>query len=507
MNKKPLLKMHDITKSFFGVKVLESVNFDLYGNEVHCLVGENGAGKSTLMKILSGAYTKDEGDIYINGKKVNIKNPAVAKSLGISTIYQELDLVPSLSVCENIFLGNEIANRFGIIDKEKTKKMAKDLLEELDIKISLDALVEELGIAQKQFVATLKALSIDSKILIMDEPSAVISGKELDILFRVIRLLKEKGLGIIYISHRLSEIFEIGDRVTVLRDGKKVKDFSVKEVNEEELVSCMVGRKIEDYFFKKKVDIGEDVLTVKNINRKGVLNNVSFQLRKGEILGIFGLVGAGRTELARAITGVDLIDGGEILLKGAKVEIKSPSRAIELGISVVPEDRKGEGLISGKSIEENISLPIIRKFRKLSWFIDFDKLFKIVISFIKDMSIKTNSMYELVENLSGGNQQKVVLAKFMATKFDVLLMDEPTRGIDVGTKVEIYKWIHKLVKEGKSIILFSSEIPEILSISDRILVMCEGRIIKEFNREFDKEINQEKILKSALPMTRLRNIK
>lgn len=490
-----LLGMQGITKEFPGVLALDAVDFDLYEGEVHCLVGENGAGKSTLMKILSGAYSKNKGKVYIRGRETEITDPHQGRMLGISVIYQELDLVPSLSVAENIFLGNEIYTQWRTISWRKIKIEAKKLLNSLGMDFPVDTPVRDLSIAHQQFVATARALSLKSQILVMDEPSAVLTGKELDLLFETIRRLKERGLGIIYISHRLAEVFEIGDRITILRDGKRVKEVQLKEITLDEVVRHMVGREIKDYFFKEKVPVGENVLTVKNLKREGILHSISFELRKGEILGISGLVGAGRTELARAIVGGDPIDEGEIFLDGEKVSIKSPSHALNLGIGLIPEDRKRDGLLLSRSVEENISLPILRGITRF-WVINFRKLFETVRHFIDYLRIMTPSLDQLVVSLSGGNQQKVVLAKWLASKCKILVMDEPTRGIDVGAKVEIYHLMNNLVKEGVSLIFISSELPEILSLSDRIVVMCEGRITREL---LPKETSQEEILEFSLP--------
>lgn len=491
-----LLRMQSITKEFPGVRALNEVDFDLYKGEVHCLVGENGAGKSTLIKIISGVYFKDKGKIFIGSKEVEISNPHQGMMSGISVIYQDPDLIPSLNVVENIFLGNEIYTKWKIINWKKMKIEAKKLLNSLNIDFSVNTLIRNLSVAQQQFVATARALSLRSQILIMDEPSTVLSGKELDLLFEVIRRLKRKGLGIIYISHRLSEIFEIGDRVTILRDGEKVKESRVEEINLDEIARYMVGREIKNYFFKKKISIGENILIVKNLKRREKLHNINFQLKKGEILGVFGLMGAGRTELARAIIGADPIDEGEIYLKGKKINIKSPFHALSLGISLIPEDRKRDGLLIFRSVEENISLTILREITRFN-IINFRKLFELVIHFIRRLRIATPSLYQSVENLSGGNQQKVVIAKWLASRSKIFFMDEVTKGIDVGAKVEIYHLIYDLVKEGCSIVFISSELPEILSLCDRILVMCGGKITKEL---LPKKTTQEEILKFSLPI-------
>jgi ribose transport system ATP-binding protein len=493
-----ILRMEGICKKFPGVQALSNVDLNLNAGEVHCLVGENGAGKSTLIKILAGAYKKDEGKILLNGKEVDITNPHVGRMLGVSVIYQELGLVPSLNVAENIFLGNEIYHRTGTINWKKTKEEAKNLLNTLGIDFPVETLVRKLSVAHQQFVTTARALSVKSIILVMDEPSAVLSGKELDLLFETIKRLKKMGMGIIYISHRLAEVFEIGDRITILRDGNKVHEAKVSEIDMDQVVKHMVGREIKEYFFKEKFSFGENVLTIKNLQRAGVLHDINFQLRKGEILGISGLVGAGRTELARAIAGIDAVDKGEILLKGQKVRIRSPLEALNLGIGSIPEDRKKYGLLLERSVEENVSLPILHRFSKFG-IIKFKKLFETVKYYIDYLRIRTPSFSQLANNLSGGNQQKLVLAKWLASKCEILIMDEPTRGVDVGAKVEIYHLMNDIVKGGGAIVFISSELPEVLSMSDRILVMCEGRITKEL---IPKETTQEEILQYSLPQSK-----
>jgi ribose transport system ATP-binding protein len=493
-----ILRMEGIFKKFPGVQALSNVDLNLNEGEVHCLVGENGAGKSTLIKILAGAYKKDEGRIFLNGKEVDIINPQVGRMLGISVIYQELGLVPSLSAAENIFLGNENYHRIGTINWKKTKEEAKKLLNTLGIDFPVETLVRELSVAHQQFVTTARALSVKSIILVMDEPSAVLSGKELDLLFETIKRLKKRGMGIIYISHRLAEVFEIGDKITILRDGKRVHEAKISEISMDQIVKHMVGREIKEYFFKEKVTIGETVLTIKNLERTGVLHDINLQLRKGEILAISGLVGAGRTGLARAIAGADTIDRGEIILNGQKVRIKSPFTALNLGIGLIPEDRKRYGLLLERSVEENISLPILHSISRFGS-IKFKKLFETVKYYIEYLRIRTPSFYQLANNLSGGNQQKVVLAKWLASKCKILIMDEPTRGVDVGAKVEIYHLMNDIVKGEGAIILISSELPEVLSLSDRILVMCEGWITKELIPE---KTTQEEILQYSLPKSK-----
>jgi len=482
--------MKGIEKSFPGVKALKKVDFDLYPGEVHCLVGENGAGKSTLIKIISGVYQTDVGQIFLDGEKVQIKSPYFAQRLGINTVYQELDLVPSLTVAENIFLGKEIITLFGIIDNKKMEEECELLLSDLGVNLSPNQLIQDLGINSQQLVAIAKALSRKSRILIMDEPSAALSLKEVGVLFDTLRTLKRKGIGIIYISHRLEEVFEIGDRVTILRDGKLIKTCSIEEIDLPGLICYMIGRSLKNQYIKENSTIGDPILLVRKLNRKGMLSDINFHLNKSEILGICGLAGSGRTELVRTIVGIDPKDSGDIFIDGQKVSIKSPADAIKLGIGLIPEDRKGQGVIPCRSVEENISLPLLRKIAPFG-IINLRIQKNFVNEYMSKLNIKTPSSRHLVQNLSGGNQQKVVLAKWLASKCKILIFDEPTRGIDVGTKREIYYLMNALVKEGVSIIMISSELPEVLALADRILIMSKGRIVKELPIQ---KATQEKIL-------------
>lgn len=490
-----LLSMKGICKQFPGVLALDHVDFELQEGEVHCLVGENGAGKSTLMKILSGALPKDSGRIFIDGEEVSITSPTEGLRRGISTIYQELDLVPALSVAENILLGKEPRTGLGRVNWRAMYIEAGNILKPFDVQIDVKTPVEALSVAYQQLVVIAKALLRNNRVLIMDEPSAVLSGKELKVLFEVIRKLKSKGMGIVYISHRLEEVFEIGDRVTILRDGKWVATTKVSDTNVTEIIQWMVGRELHDRFFKQRVEIGEPILEVESFNVEKTLKDVSFQLRKGEILGIAGLVGAGRTTLAKAIVGAIPKTGGRLKLKGKEVTVRSPADALMLGIGLVPEDRKREGLTLCRSIEENMSLPIIHKFVNRG-VLNFSKIVKTSKTLASQMNLKAYSLRQRADSLSGGNQQKVVLAKWLGANCDVVIFDEPTRGIDVGAKEEIYHLMHELVRAGKGIVMISSELPEVLALSDRILVMSEGQITGEF---FPGEVSQEKILECALP--------
>ena len=489
-----ILEMTHIRKAFPGVVALDDVHFELRKGEVHILLGENGAGKSTLVKILSGAYQKDGGKILLDGQAIEIKNPKHAQDLGISIIYQELNLIPHLSAGENIFLGREPARYAGVIHRKKLFESAQKILDSLRVKISARNLVKNLGIAQQQMVEVAKALSTDAKILIMDEPTSALTEYEIKELFAAIRMLKEKGVSIIYISHRLEELFEIGDRVTVLRDGRYIGTHNIKEISKPELIRLMVNRELTEQFPKQAAQRGEEILRVENLEREGVLKNISFNLFRGEILGIAGLLGSGRTELARAIFGVDKIDAGKIYVKGQLQKINSPRRAIGLGIGFLTEDRKTQGLILILPVKENICLPGVKRFSRMGIMkVKEEKL--AANRFVKELRIKTPGINQKVLFLSGGNQQKVVLSKWLCSQADIFIFDEPTRGIDVGSKVEIYHFMNRLTESGVAIIMISSELPEISGMSDRILVMHRGRITGEFSAE---EATQEKILHCAL---------
>jgi ribose transport system ATP-binding protein len=486
--------MRQIRKTFPGVVALDGVNFDLRRGEVHILLGENGAGKSTLIKILSGAYQKDSGSILLDGREVEIRNPRHAQELGVSIIYQELTLVPQLTAGENIFLGREYSLVRGVVDNRRLFRAAQALLDDLGVRIPARSTVKDLGVAQQQMVEVAKALSLEARILIMDEPTSALTEQEIKILFDVIRRLKEKGVSIIYISHRLEELFEIGDRVTVLRDGTHVGTLAVADVSRFELVRMMVNREVKEQFPKSPARRGGELLRIEGLSRKGILKNISFSLFAGEVLGIAGLLGSGRTELARAIFGADRIDSGTIYVKGRPCRIRSPRGAIRFGIGLLTEDRKTQGLILGLSVKENICLPSLDHFSTLG-IMSPRKEVAAVEPLVRELRVKTPSLNQKAAYLSGGNQQKVVMSKWLLSKADVLFFDEPTRGIDVGSKVEIYQWMNRLVAQGAAIAMISSELPEILGMSDRILVMHRGEIVREFARE---EATQEMILHHAL---------
>ena len=488
-----LVLMEDIDKSFPGVHALDHCRFEINAGEVHALVGENGAGKSTLMKVLTGIYQKNGGKIFLNGKQVNFSNPNEAQSAGIGMIHQELNLMPHLTVAENIFIGKEIMKGI-FIDQKTINRRAGELLKSLKLNIDPKAKVMDLSVAKQQMVEIAKALSYDSKIIIMDEPTAALTDKEIEELFRFIRDLKAKNRAIVYITHRIDEIFVISDRVTVMRDGQYVDTLETKETDKDTIIKKMVGRVIYEQS-KTKSAAGSNapvVLEVKGLKSR-VVKDVSFELKKGEILGIAGLVGAGRTETARLIFGADAKQNGEIFVKRKKVEINSPRDAVNNGICYLSEDRRKYGLAVDLSVQENATMACLENFIDKG-FINFKKEKKVAHEYIKKLDIKTPSVKQLTKNLSGGNQQKVVVAKWLIKNCDIIIFDEPTRGIDVGAKSEIYKLMNDLTKEGKSIIMISSELPELLRMSDRIVVMCEGAKTAVLNIE---EANQENIMKYA----------
>jgi ribose transport system ATP-binding protein len=488
---KILLEVKGLTKSFPGVQALESVSLDVREGEVLALLGENGAGKSTLIKILSGAYSKDRGEILYQGKPIEIRTPQHAQQLGISTIYQEFNLAPDLSVVENIFLG-QLPMRGPLVDWDLAKTRAAELLKRLGVDLPLDVPTARLTVAEQQLVEIAKALARKTRLLIMDEPSAVLGDKDLEKLFQVVRSLKEAGISIIYISHRLVEIFEISERVTVLKDGRLVGTCNVADVNMQQLVRMMIGRDLEDVYPKRTAKIGDVIFEAKNINRPGVLHNISFQVRAGEIVGIAGMRGAGRTELARAIFGADPHQG-DITLSGQTLHIHGPKDAINHHVALVTEDRKAEGLFLKLPVTTNITVSGLKNLSKLGIIMQRQESSQ-VLSLIKRLNIKTPDANFLVGNMSGGNQQKVVLARWLNIGAKVLMLDEPTRGIDVGSKSEIYQIMAQLAEQGVGLIMISSELPEILGMSDRVLVMHEGRLVKELSRA---EASEESIMMYA----------
>jgi ribose transport system ATP-binding protein len=490
----PMLEMRNISKRYPGVRALDNVSLTVGKAEIHALLGENGAGKSTMMKILAGAQSGDEGEIIIDGKSVQIDSPQKAMDLGVSIIYQEFNLVPYLSAGENIFLGREPRAKVpGFVDFKTLYATSQQVIDKLGVKMDARAPVNTLSIAQQQMVEIAKATSKSSKIIVMDEPSATLTDHELKALFSLMRQLKAEGVSIIYISHRLEEVFEVCDRATIMRDGHWVATKDVEDLTREEIIKLMVGRELKDAIPKVAAKQGEVALKVSSLNRAGVLHNINFEVRKGEVLGIAGLVGAGRTETARAIFGADPIDSGTIEVDGKAVKINSPQDAIGYGIGLVTEDRKQQGLVLGMAIRENTTLANLGALSTLG-FIRQKEEKSVSEKYRGDLAIKTPSIEQAVQNLSGGNQQKVVLAKWLFTGSKVLIFDEPTRGIDVGAKSEIYKLMNELAAQGVAIIMISSELPEVLGMSDRILVMHEGKITGELSRE---EATQEAIMHLA----------
>jgi ribose transport system ATP-binding protein len=491
-----LVRMEGIDKSFPGVHALDNCRFDLQVGEVHALCGENGAGKSTLMKVLAGIYPQDAGRIVFKGQAVEIPTPRAARDMGISIIHQELSLMRHLSVAQNIFIGREPRSKPGLfLDENRNNKQTQDLLDRLNIKLSPRARVADLTVAMQQMVEIARALSLNTEVLIMDEPTAALTDTEIGALFDIIRQLRAHGVGIVHISHRLEELKLIADRVTIMRDGRYVDTVRTDEAPIDRIITMMVGRTIYEATPElPEAPSQEVVLEVRNLNRGRAIRDVSFQLHRGEILGIAGLVGAGRTEVARAIFGADQFDSGDILLNGKKLDLRSPRDAVSHGIAYLSEDRKQYGLALGLDLEVNTVLASFEKFLGALGWVRPDRTRATAERQVRSLSIKTPNLQQKVRNLSGGNQQKVVLGKWLTADSNVLMFDEPTRGIDVGAKSEIYRLLNTLAKEGKSIIMISSELPEVLRMSHRILVMCEGRITGELKAG---EATQEAIMNYA----------
>lgn len=489
-----ILKLKKICKIFPGVRALHNVDLQLFPGEVHAIVGENGAGKSTLIKIISGVYKKDAGEICFEGKPVEINSPRDAITKGISTIHQEFNLIPNLDAGANIFLGREPSNMYGQIKNRDIYDLTRKLFNQIGARIDPGKKIKDLGVAEKQQVEICKALSINAKILIMDEPTATLSESEINNLFTTIETLKSKGLGIIYISHRLDELFRIANRATVLRDGEVVGVVNIKKSNKEEITGMMIGRDLKEQYPKYNQKTKDEVFAIENLSQGSKLSRINLKVNRGEILGIAGLVGAGRTELARAIFGVDSIDSGEIILNGQKVKINSPQDAKNKGIVLIPEDRKTQGLILCLPVDSNITISNLDLFSRKG-IIRSKDLHAAVLDIVKKLRIKPPNPKRITSTLSGGNQQKVVIAKWMLKECKVFIFDEPTRGVDVGAKVEIYKVINELANQGAGIIMISSDLPELLGISDRILVMKEGKIVRELDRA---EATEQEIIKNAL---------
>ncbi|WP_321992440.1 sugar ABC transporter ATP-binding protein [Marispirochaeta aestuarii] len=493
MSEQILLEMNHIRKEFPGVLALKDVSLQLRAGEVHALLGENGAGKSTLIKILGGIYARDAGEIVIDGKVVHIDSVHDAQKYGISVIHQELVLVPHMTVAENIYLGREPLKSGRFVDFKKMHNDAKKLLDSFELDIRPEEEISELTIAQQQMVEIIKALSFNAKILVMDEPTSSLSEKDVDFLFENIRKLKKAQVGIIYISHRMSELKQIADRITVIRDGEYIGTKDTKTTDNDELIAMMVGRQLTNYYTRTFGNPTEKVLEVKNLSDGKLLKDVSFHLFKGEILGFAGLVGAGRSELMKCIFGIDPFQSGEILLNGKPAVIRNPDEAMKKGIALVPESRKLEALFPDQTVKYNITIKALGEFIH-GIHVNNAQETKITREYVDKMAIKTPTYQQVVGNLSGGNQQKVVIGRWLATKPKILILDEPTRGVDVGAKAEIYAIMNNLVKEGVAIIMISSELPEVINMSDRVVVMSNGRITACLPRE---GLTQEKIMHHA----------
>jgi ribose transport system ATP-binding protein len=489
-----ILRMVGISKSFPGVTALSKVDFDLARSEVHALVGENGAGKSTLMKILAGVYRADEGEIWLKDRKIANTDPRAMIDAGISVIYQELNLVPYLSVAENIFLGREPRRRGGLIDWKEMRERVEKLLEPFKLSLDPRARVSAIGPAYQQVVEIAKALSLKADMIVMDEPTAPLTGSEVDRLFQIIRNLKAGGVSVAYISHRLEELHEVADRVTVLRDGERIITAPLSSLTVDEIIKSMVGRHLTEQYVKAGSPTREEVLRVEGLCRQGVCRDVSFTLHRGEVLGFAGLVGAGRTEIMQLIYGYRRKDAGKIFVKGQEVRIRRTRDAVRNGIALIPEERKKQGLILGLSVLDNSALTIFDLHTRAGVIL-WREIGRLVRQIVSSLGIKTPSLRQTVRNLSGGNQQKVVLSKWFVRKCDVYIFDEPTRGIDVGAKVEIYKLMESLAAGGAGIIMVSSELLEVMNVPNRIAVVYGGRIVKEFDRG---EASEEQVMSYAL---------
>src|SRR5258706_37041 len=488
-----VLEVKNISKRFGNVEVLHRISFSLRAGEIHALLGENGAGKSTLVKVMTGVHQPDGGEIYLNDNQVHFSNTRDSRHMGIAAIYQELSLFPDLDVAENIFVGRQPTTKDGRVDWRKIYKESASLLTSLGVSLDLKKKARHLSKAQQQMVEIARAFSINARILIMDEPTSSLTLNEVADLFRVVRRLREQGTGIVFISHRLEELFELADSVTVLRDGNYIDTRPMSEISRDELIRLMVGRSIANLYPTLNVQSGKTVLQVANLSHTGLFENISFELHSGEILGLAGLVGSGRTDLARAIFGVEPPTSGTILVDGQEVGITSPHQAIRLGLAYVPEDRQVHGLIPAMDIVSNVSLPVLEEYASLGW-LQAKAERTAVFGAARQMEVRANNIRQKARELSGGNQQKVGLAKWLSTNPRILILDEPTRGIDVGTKVAVHALMSKLASEGLAILMISSELPEILGMSDRVIVLREGHITGQFTRA---EATKEKILSAA----------
>lgn len=490
-----ILELRGISKVFPGVKALDNVHFKLKKGEIHALMGENGAGKSTFIKVITGVHAPNSGEMFLNGKKVNFQNPKEAQEAGIAAIYQHVTNYPDLSVTENIFMGHEKINkRTRRLRWKEMHSEAKTILRELGSSIDPKMEMGALSVAQQQIVEIAKAISTKAQIIIMDEPTAALTARESEELYRITEGLRDQGTSIIFISHRFEDMYRLASQVTVFRDSKYIGSWDINEISNDQLIVAMVGREITQVFPNKKGEIGEEILKVQNLGRTGYFADISFSLRKGEILGLTGLVGAGRTEVCQALFGITSYDTGKVFFKGKEVRIKSPKEAMELGIGYLPEDRQLQGLVLQWGIGRNITLPALDRLSNKGW-LNEEKEAKLAKELAEKVNVKANSIFDLASSLSGGNQQKVAVAKLLTADLDIIILDEPTKGVDVGAKSAIYEIINDLAASGYGIMMISSEMPEVLGMSDRIAVMREGRLTKIMNKE---EATQEIILEAAM---------
>ena len=489
----PAVELRGLAKRFGAVQALQGVDLALYPGEIHALLGENGAGKSTLVKILAGVHQPDAGTIAIGGEPVTFHDPLDARHHGVAVIHQHPTLFPDLDVAENVFIGRQPLDRFGRVDRRRMRQEVAALLGVLGVGFGPGTPVQALSVADQQLVEIVKALSLDARVLVMDEPSASLSAGEVERLFAIVRDLRDRGVAILFVTHRLDEVFALCDRITIFRDGMHVVTAPATELDTEAVIRQMVGRRLEALFPKEAAEIGEIALEIRGLTRAGAFRDVSFDLRRGEILGVFGLVGAGRTEVARVLFGVDRAESGTVLLGGQPIAVRSPADALRLGIGYVPEDRHGQGLVLPFPIEDNVTLPVLSRLSRWG-LLDRRRERALAADFATRLQVRMAGLDQAVAALSGGNQQKVVLAKWLATHPTVLILDEPTRGIDVGTKAEVHRLISHLATQGLAILMISSELPEILGMSDRIVVMHEGRLTGRFNR---RDADQERLMFAA----------
>ncbi len=489
----PIVELVDISKQFGAVHALSHAKLALYPGEVHALLGENGAGKSTLVKILGGIHRPDTGEVKIGGETVDLHSPARSQHLGIAVIHQEPTLFPDLNVAENVFMGRHPRDRFGRVNWKQMYRDVERLLVSLNVPLSVYTPAKGLSVADQQLVEIAKALSLNTRILVMDEPTAALSAPEVEKLFTITRQLRQRGVAILFVSHRLEEVFALSDRITVMRDGAHVITAPTSTFTSDDIIRHMVGRELTALFPKGDAEIGEVILDVRHLTREGVFRDVSFQLRRGEILGFAGLVGAGRTEVARVLFGIDRADAGEIRIDNTPVHISSPNAAMRHGLAYVPEDRRQQGLVMDFSISSNMTLPILQRFSRLG-IVNRSRERDVATDYSQQLHVRSAGIQQLVQALSGGNQQKVVLAKWLITKPSILILDEPTRGVDIGAKAEVHRIVSDLAAKGLAIILISSELPEVLAMADRVLVMHEGRLSGAFDRA---EADQENVMNAA----------